>query len=133
MPSPPPPVRIRLFRLLSSLFFLLFTTLPAGADEPLVQKDGHPLPKKGPMVSQFREDLSDEIDGPETVVRKYEDGQGNQVLEFLINGAIFEIQVIPADGRPYLLIDTKGDGLFDSRFNGHEPRLVVPQWVFFRF
>ncbi|MBF0422225.1 MAG: DUF2782 domain-containing protein [Magnetococcales bacterium] len=130
--SPTP--RIRFERLLLSVFFLLlFLPLSAWAEQPLVNPKGFPVPQKGGLVGQFREKSSDEVGSPETVVRKYEDEQGNQVFEFLINGSLFEIQVIPVHGPPYLLIDTNGDGLFDSKFNGHMPRLVVPQWVLFRF
>ncbi|MBF0147075.1 MAG: DUF2782 domain-containing protein [Magnetococcales bacterium] len=127
------PEWIRSWRLLSPVLLSLLTVMPARADEPVVLEKGHAIPHKGAMVTRFREDLSPELDGPETIVRKYEDEQGNQVLEFVINGSLFQLQVIPANGVPYLLIDTNGDGLFDSKFHGHEPRLVVPQWVFFRF
>ncbi|HIJ82670.1 MAG: hypothetical protein HW380_3925 [Magnetococcales bacterium] len=134
MPSRFRPDWIRSWRLLSPIFFFLCSTLPAGAGEqPVVLEKGHPIPQKGAMVTQFREDLTSEVDGPETVIRKYEDEHGNQVFEFIINGSLFQLQVIPADGIPYLLIDTNGDGLFDSRMNGHEPKLVLPQWVLFRF
>ncbi|MBF0414665.1 MAG: DUF2782 domain-containing protein [Magnetococcales bacterium] len=115
------------------LLLLLCPFLSASAEQPLVNPKGFPVPEKGHMVSQFKEKASDEPNAPETVVRKYEDEQGNQVFEFFINGSLFELQVIPVHGPPYLLIDTNGDGLFDSKFNGHQPRLVVPQWVLFRF
>ncbi|MEO5329160.1 MAG: DUF2782 domain-containing protein [Magnetococcus sp. THC-1_WYH] len=133
MPSRLFPEWIRSWRLLSPVLFFLFTTQSMATDAPIILQKGHPIPHKGALTNQFREDLNDELDGPETVVRKYEDEHGNQVIEFSINGSLFELQVIPANGRPYLLIDTNGDGLFDSKINGHEPRLIVPQWVFFRF
>ncbi|MBF0108641.1 MAG: DUF2782 domain-containing protein [Magnetococcales bacterium] len=121
------------WRILSPVLFFLTSFSVALAEEPVILEKGHPIPHKGALATQFREDLSNEIAGPETVVRKYEDEQGNQVFEFIINGSVFQLQVIPANGRPYLLIDTNGDGLFDSKFHGHEPRLMVPQWVLFRF
>lgn len=135
MPSRFFPEWIRSWRLLSPILFLfpLFTTQSIADDAPIILQKGHPIPHKGALTNQFREDLNDELDGPETVIRKYEDEHGNQVIEFSINGSLFELQVIPANGRPYLLVDTNGDGLFDSRINGHELRLIVPQWVFFRF
>jgi len=77
--------------------------------------------------------LDPEIAGPETVIRKYEDAQGNEVREYVVNGAVFQIQVIPYNGVPYYLLDVNGDGLFENRFQGYQPRIVVPQWVLFRF
>lgn len=133
MPSRFFPEWIRSWRLLSPILFFLFTAHSMGAEAPIILQKGHPIPHKGALTNQYSEDLNDELDGPETIIRKYEDEHGNQVIEYAINGSVFELQVIPANGKPYLLIDTNGDGLFDSRLNGHEPRLMVPQWVFFRF
>lgn len=101
--------------------------------EKEVKEEGFEIPKKGPLVSELREDLSDDVPGAETVVRIYEDMAGNRVKESMINGAVFQIQVTPFHGFTYILMDTNGDGLFETRFNGHEPKFVVPQWVIFRF
>ncbi|MEO5377241.1 MAG: DUF2782 domain-containing protein [Magnetococcus sp. DMHC-6] len=90
-------------------------------------------PQKGPLISELKEDLNPDLPGPETLIRKYEDASGNQVVEFSINGSVFQYQVIPHGGVPYYLVDKDGDGLFENRFNGHEARLVVPQWVLFKF
>ena len=94
---------------------------------------GFPIPRKGPLISELREDLSPDIEGPETVIRLYEDAMGNTVREFLINGALFQIEVTPANGPTYYLIDVSGNGLFEERHQSHQPRLLVPQWVFYRF
>lgn len=98
-----------------------------------VRPEGHELPPKGELVGEFREDVSKEIPGPETVIRLYEDNAGNQVREFVINGFTFQIEVTPYGGIPYYLLDTDGDGLFEVRTHADEPRLVVPQWILFRF
>ncbi len=105
----------------------------ARAQMPEIRKRGHAVPKRGPLISELREDLDPEIAGPETIIRKYEDGAGNEVREYVINGAIFQIQVIPFNGPPYYLMDVNGDGLFEHRYRGYEPRIIVPQWVLFRF
>lgn len=97
------------------------------------RKEGFPRPRKGPITSELRENLDPGIPGPETVIRRYEDAQGNEVQEFLINGGIFQIHVTPVNGIPYFLIDSNGDGLFEERFQGNQPRLIVPQWMFHQF
>ncbi|MBF0370372.1 MAG: DUF2782 domain-containing protein [Magnetococcales bacterium] len=98
-----------------------------------VKEGGYEVPQKGPLISELREDVDPDVPGPETVIRKYEDAAGNQVLEFITNGAIFQYEVIPFGGVPYYLIDTNGDGLFESHFMGYRSRLIVPQWVLGRF
>ncbi|MBF0180743.1 MAG: DUF2782 domain-containing protein [Magnetococcales bacterium] len=110
--------------LLTGLLFLL-------AASPALAQESHAVPAKGPLVSELKEKA--EPEGPETVIRKYEDAQGNQVRESAVNGAVFQIQVTPYNGPPYYLIDNDGDGLFETRINGYEPKLMVPQWVLLRF
>ncbi|MBF0284771.1 MAG: DUF2782 domain-containing protein [Magnetococcales bacterium] len=105
----------------------------AEAAKPEIKSEGHDKPRKGPLVSEFREHLSDEAEAPETVIRVYEDGSGGVVREFVINGSVFQIEVVPAVGPPYYLVDTTGSGIFDARYAGTLPRLIVPQWVLFRF
>lgn len=102
-------------------------------DEVTRDEKGFAVPRKGPMISELREDLDPDVPGPETVIRRYEDYKNNTVREFLINGMLFQIEVIPNNGPPYYLIDVEGNGLFQERYVGYQPRLVVPQWVLFRF
>ena len=131
---------------LVSLFFLIVLSVfpthgvgkeaarQAGAADGVSRREaGFPVPRKGPLISNLREDVDPEIPGAETVIRRYEDSRGNVVQEFILNGALFQIEVSPVHGPTYYLIDVQGNGLFEERYQGHMPRLVVPQWVFFRF
>jgi len=56
-----------------------------------------------------------------------------RVEEFSINNQIYMIKITPAKGYPYYLIDTTGDGSFDTRRAGLKQNVVVPQWVLFRW
>ena len=56
-----------------------------------------------------------------------------RVEEFSINNQIYMIKITPAKGYPYYLIDTTGDGNFDTRRAGLDQNVVVPQWVLFRW
>lgn len=118
---------------------LAFMALPCGgaADSgqgslPVHRGDYKP-PTKGPLVGTLKEDVDPNVPGPETTIRIYEDARGNQVREFTHQGATYQIQVIPKAGNAYYLYDNDGDGLFETRHHGYQPRLVVPQWVLFRF
>ena len=121
---------------LAGLLFLALTlglTPDGRGDEGTYRAEGYQPPGKGPLVSELREDVDPKVPGPETIIRNYADGWGGQVREFIMGGAIYQIEVVPYNGLPYLLIDKDGDGLFETRFRGNELRLIVPQWVLFRF
>ncbi len=109
------------------------TASQPGSDEVTRKEEGFPIPRKGPLISELREEVDSDTSRPATVIRRYEDYHGNTVREFLINGRLFQIEVTPVDGLPYYLIDVEGNGLFQERYAGARPRLVVPQWVLFRF
>ncbi|HAQ50961.1 MAG TPA: DUF2782 domain-containing protein [Gammaproteobacteria bacterium] len=51
------------------------------------------------------------------------------VKEYRINGQLYMIKVIPEIGYPYLLIDTDGDGAFETTRSGIGEDLLVPNWV----
>lgn len=54
-----------------------------------------------------------------------------RVEEFRINNQIYMIKITPAKGYPYYLIDTTGDGNFDTRRAGLNQNVEIPQWVLF--
>lgn len=127
---------MKLFRALAILMALIAAPVISWSADPSsreIKEDGFEVPKKGPLVSELREDLSDEIPGAETVIRIYEDMAGNRVKESMINGSVFQIEVTPFHGLTYILLDSDGDGRFETKFYGQEPKFVVPQWVIFRF
>lgn len=96
-----------------------------------VRPEGHPLPAKGPLISELREDIPGT--SGQTVIRIYEDQAGTRIREFSANGAVYQVEVKPMGMPPYYLIDSKGRGLFDTLLGGNQPKLVIPQWVLMRF
>ena len=52
-----------------------------------------------------------------------------RVEEYKINNRVYMIKVTPAKGYPYYLIDSSGNGSFDTRRNQLGPDVTVPQWV----
>jgi hypothetical protein len=58
-------------------------------------------------------------------------GQG-RVVEYRANGKLYMLKVIPKVGKPYYLIDAKGDGQFarqDSLDSGMRPPMwVIKEW-----
>jgi Protein of unknown function (DUF2782) len=60
------------------------------------------------------------------------DEQGQTVQEYRVNGRLYMQRITPRNGRPYVLIDDRGDGTFTRQDNTLD-RLRVPQWVLLEF
>lgn len=55
--------------------------------------------------------------------------EGEQTIqEYRIGGKLYMMRVTPAHGRPYILVDHKGDGQF-ARQDNLDSGVRVPQWV----
>jgi len=96
-----------------ALLLLICTVEPVfAADESVPPGDNMATPPEEPDV---------------TIIHR---GQ-ERVEEFRINNQIYMIKITPSKGYPYYLIDTTGDGNFDTRRAGLKQNVVVPQWVLF--
>ena len=104
--------------------------LAAGAFAQSVQRPlppgTRPLeePPAPPAVTE-----SDPALEPQVTIRREGD---RSIAEYRIRGRLYMIKVTPAHGRPYVLIDNRGDGQF-SRHDGLDSGLRVPQWVLLEF
>ncbi|HHJ81120.1 MAG TPA: DUF2782 domain-containing protein [Candidatus Tenderia electrophaga] len=67
---------------------------------------------------------------PEVVITPKEQGR---VREYRNNGRLYMIEVIPAKGAPYYLIDSDGDGLLERRQNELGPDFMIPKWSILRW
>jgi len=73
-----------------------------------------PIPDPLPPKIQDRDDQIQ----PQVVIRQ-EDGR--TVEEYSVGGVIYMVKITPDAGPAYYLIDTTGDGDFDSRHEYMEP------------
>lgn len=55
------------------------------------------------------------------------------IAEYRVNGKLYMQRVTPRSGRPYVLMDQKGDGTFSKQDNTLSPHVAVPQWVLAEF
>ena len=67
---------------------------------------------------------------PEVVITPLE---GERVKEYRINGMLYMIEINPAKGPPYYLLDSDGDGVLETRRHNVETDVSVPRWVIFRW
>jgi len=60
--------------------------------------------------------------------------EGNQTIqEYRHKGKLYMVRVTPGHGRPYVLVDQRGDGQFTRQDNPLDTGLRVPQWVILEF
>lgn len=68
-------------------------------------------------------------DEPEVTIKKEE----NQTIEeYRSGGRLYMIKVTPRIGKPYYLIDNRGDGKF-TRQESLDSGVRVPSWIIHRF
>jgi len=67
---------------------------------------------------------------PQVTIRK--EGE-DTVQEYRVKGKLYMQRVTPKNGRPYILMDHKGDGTFTKQDNTLDNGVRVPQWVLLEF
>lgn len=101
------------------LLTLMLSSLAVAAPPSARPPDLKPVPDGAPGPD----------DAPSVTIKP--SGQG-RVVEYRANGKLYMIKVTPKAGKPYYLIDQKGDGQFarqDSLDSGMRP----PMWVIKEF
>lgn len=68
-------------------------------------------------------------DEPEVTITKE---AGQSVEEYRVGGKLYMIKITPKVGKPYYLVDDRGDGKF-SRQESLDSGLRPPRWVIHRF
>jgi hypothetical protein len=101
---------------------LLLACLSAGAyaEQP-------PAMKSAPPPPAF--DQSEAVDEPQVTITK----QTEQIVEeYRSHGKLYMIKITPKHGKPYYLIDDRGDGKF-ARQESLDSGLRVPTWIIHKF
>lgn len=107
---------------LISFLFACCLCLCAHADE-IKSADLKPLPPP-PLL-----DPSEAVDEPQVTIKKDVE---QTVEEFRSHGKLYMIKITPKHGKPYYLIDDRGDGKF-ARQESLDSGLRVPVWVIHKF
>ena len=112
-----------LFTRMRFLFLLLLSgfSLGALAAKP-VPGNLEPLPPPPAMDGSSDNE-------PEVTITKQTD---QTVEEFRMGGRLYMIKITPKVGKPYYLVDDRGDGKF-SRQESLDSGLRPPSWVIHRF
>ncbi|MHB0776104.1 DUF2782 domain-containing protein [Halomonas sp. WWR20] len=79
-----------------------------------------------PLVSAQQQE--GEGPAPDVTIRQEDD---RTVKEYRINGQLYAIEIVPAAGPSYYLIDRDGNGNFERADDAN--RVVPPSWVLIRW
>ena len=112
---------------------LLLALLTAAAFDALAQSGARarppgtmPLDEPPPPPAMVQTDPALE---PQVTTRTED---GHTVQEYRVKGKMYMQRVTPKNGRPYVLMDHRGDGTM-TRLDNDLDRLRVPQWVLAEF
>ena len=108
-------------RITALLFALLVAPAALAQDKPARLE---PLPDIPPPPGMVDPSLEPQI----TIVQRGQD----RVEEFRIKGRLYMIKVTPHHGKPYYLIDQRGDGQM-RMYDDLSPNFQVPLWVIHEF
>jgi len=101
----------------------LAAVLPVSAQDP---SKAQPIPEPPPPPRGFELDPTLE---PQVTIRKRGE---DTVEEYRIGGKLYMLKVTPPGGRPYYMLDERGDGKF-SRQEAHDSGVRPPMWVIHQF
>lgn len=110
--------------ILKSVFFAaaLAVALPAAAQD---RSKAQPIPEPPPPPGM---ELDPALEPQVTILKRGED----TVEEYRVAGKLYMIKVTPPGGKPYYLIDERGDGKF-ARQEAHDSGIRPPMWVIHQF
>lgn len=106
--------------------FLLLSLFALAQEGPQRPPGLAPVPEPPPPPPGYEPDPSLE---PEVTIRQRGE---EQVEEFRIGGKLYMIKVTPKYGKPYYLVDQRGDGQF-TRMDHLDSGVRPPMWVIQRF
>lgn len=111
-------------RLISVFMLASLTSAAWAADAP--PPDLKPLPPPPAMNSTAQDsDLE-----PQVTITTRKDVV---IEEYRVGGKLYKIKVIPKVGKPYYLIDERGDGEFSRQDGPDAANMRPPRWVIFSF
>ncbi len=93
---------------------MLFSLLLAGLISPFAAAQQSEVPPPPPIREPLPPKVVEPEDylEPQVVIRQEED---RTIEEYSMGGQVYMIRVVPIVGPAYYLIDTNGDGNFDTR------------------
>ena len=108
---------------------LVAIAVPAAAQSAARPRPPGTVPLEEPPPPPPMVDVDPALE-PQVTVRT--EGE-QQVQEYRVKGKLYMMKVTPKNGRPYILVDSRGDGTFMRQDNPLDSGVRVPQWVLREF
>jgi len=105
--------------------FVLVGSICASAYAAEQPQDLQPVP---PPPSLDAKDESPDAEPQVTITKQ----SGQTVEEYRVGGKLYMIKISPKHGKPYYLVDDRGDGKF-ARQESLDSGVRVPRWVLKKF
>ncbi|MBL8260523.1 MAG: DUF2782 domain-containing protein [Candidatus Competibacteraceae bacterium] len=105
---------------------LLMSTTLSWAQETTGPAGLEPIPDGPPAL-----DRDSNVPAPEITIRQR--GDRGSIEEYRAGGILYMVKVVPGRGVPYYLVDTDGDGDFETRYSELEEGMLIPAWVLLRW
>ncbi len=61
------------------------------------------------------------------------DSAQHTIEEYRLNGKLYMIKIVPAVGPHYFLVDSDGDGEFETQRYADDSEMMVPRWTLFEW
>ena len=110
----------------------LLAVLPARA-EILINPQGWTFPNTVTSAKEMIKvsDRTPLIPGKETILKGYRKMDGTRFMTYEIEGRVFGVQIDTNGKAPFEfgIMDTDGDGKFETKLVGGKEQGYVPQWV----
>lgn len=107
--------------LFAALLFCWCLAGPAGA------ADDAPEP---PLFDGSGGVPADEAIEPSITIREEKD---RTIREYRVNGRLYMVEIRPAKGKPYYLVDNDGDGELETRHKELGASFRIPSWVLLKW
>jgi hypothetical protein len=111
-------MRAPLFLIIAVLGIVSLPAVAQAPKPPVLQ----PIPEPPPPPPGY--ELDPAVEPQVTILKRGTD----TVEEYRIGGKLYMIKITPVTGRPYYLVDHKGDGQF-ARQDAFDARTRPPMWV----
>jgi hypothetical protein len=105
-----------------ALALVVLAAAPPAAAQQSRPPDLQPVPEPPPPPPGHEFDPA--LEPQVTILKRGTD----TVEEYRINGRLYMMKVTPATGRPYYMVDEKGDGSF-ARHDYYRSEIRPPMWV----